>query len=735
MASRRRKKNGTTAPASTPPLRNTHPPTSPSESFGRPVAALLVAMAVLFNAFILRGVLASHPPDINDMVLHRLLAEIMADAITEGRNWLDPWVPNIALGYPVWHAYQPLPHLLGALLTLITGGDVQFATSVLLYLSLSLFPLAVYVSARWLGLTLEQAAFAALVTPLVNAGGRYGLEYRSYVWSGSGLYTQAFAQAAFALAVGASWRAFRTGHRLVLAGALMAAAFLCHSVYGFIAVASAPLMVPFVPRADRRKALVRMSVVLAVAALGVAFFVLPLLADREGINRSRWEEPWKWDSYGAAAVLEMLIDGDLFDGGKLPLLTLAVLAGLGVLLYGRTGGGRFVVCAFGVWLILYFGRATWGRLYDLIPMSTDLPQHRLIAGVHLFGVFAAGSAVGKAVEWVARARGRAWIPAACASVLLLLTPAILRQIHLLQQDRQWREENAAAWEREKNDLLTMFSAMRQEDRGRVFAGLAGTWGKQDAVGFAPLFALTTSAGFETTSYLYHAMGAASDLMVLFDESRPEHYRALNVGWVVADARRDLPDFLEKAGQWGRFSLYRAPGGGAFEIYSSARARPAAPREHFAISEEWMRGNAVRDRIGFVLSSPWREGGDGGTSARGVIESARVSGERASAAVTLAAPAVVALKSTWHPRWRARVDDKAVDVLMVSPGFVAVAVPAGRHRIHLQYVTQSWRTPLALVGWLIIIVAAILEWRKVIFPDTVAGLERRIAGERSVSGAA
>jgi hypothetical protein len=515
----------------------------------------------------------------------------------------------------------------------------------------------------------------------------------------------------------------------------MAAAFLCHSVYGFIAVFTAPLMVPFLPRADRGRALVRTSVVLAVAALGVAFFVLPLVADHEGINRSRWEEQWKWDSYGAGAILEMLFEGELFDGGKLPLLTLAVLAGLVVLLAGRSGSGRFVSCAFGAWLVLYFGRATWGRLYDLIPMGADLPQHRLIAAVHLFGIFAAGSALGKAVEWVASVRGRAWILAASASVLLLLTPSILRQIHLLQQDRQWREENAAAWEREKKDVMAVFSAIRQEDRGRVFAGLAGTWGRQDAVGFAPMFALTTSAGFETTSYLYHAMGAASDLMVLFDERRAEHYRALNVGWVVADARRNLPRFLEKTGQWGRFALYRAPGGGPFEIHSKAVARPVEPREHFAISEEWIRGSAVRDGIGFVLSPEWRKNGDSGASARGVIEWARVSGDTASAAVSVDSPAVVVLKSTWHPRWHARVDGEAVDVLMVSPGFVAVEIPAGRHRIDLDYRTQPWRTPLALVGWLVIAIAAMLEWRKVILPATVAKLERRIAGKKIVSGAA
>ena len=36
-----------------------------------------------------------------------------------------------------------------------------------------------------------------------------------------------------------------------------------------------------------------------------------------------------------------------------------------------------------VWLVLFFGRHTWGGLTDFLPMHERLHFHRFIGGVHL----------------------------------------------------------------------------------------------------------------------------------------------------------------------------------------------------------------------------------------------------------------------------------------------------------------------------------------------------------------
>ncbi len=55
--------------------------------------------------------------------------------------------------------------------------------------------------------------------------------------------------------------------------------------------------------------------------------------------------------------------------------------------------------------------------------------------------------------------------------------------------------------------------------------------------------------------------------------------------------------------------------------------------------------------------------------------------------------------TWHPNWKAYVDGAARPVAMLSPGFAAVQVGPGRHRVEFRY-EAGWGKPvLALAGLL------------------------------------
>ena len=68
-----------------PPARNYHPLRS------RPVRYRLypeVASSVLGG---------------NDMVMHLLLADAVVEAITQGRNFTDPWQGTMGMGFPLAH--------------------------------------------------------------------------------------------------------------------------------------------------------------------------------------------------------------------------------------------------------------------------------------------------------------------------------------------------------------------------------------------------------------------------------------------------------------------------------------------------------------------------------------------------------------------------------------------------------------------------------------------------------
>jgi hypothetical protein len=79
-------------------------------------------------------------------------------------------------------------------------------------------------------------------------------------------------------------------------------------------------------------------------------------------------------------------------------LTILAAAGLAVCLWRwRRERYRVPVILAITWLLLYFGRPTWGVLLNLLPLSHDLQLHRLIAGVHLGGIYLMG--IGLALPW------------------------------------------------------------------------------------------------------------------------------------------------------------------------------------------------------------------------------------------------------------------------------------------------------------------------------------------------
>jgi len=253
---------------------------------------------------------------------------------------------------------------------------------------LVIFPLALYFSLRRFGLTSLAAGWAALVAPLVSTPHLYGLGLESYVWGGSGLYAQLCASVLVPLALAESYRAVRSGRGLVLAAILLAASFLSQLVYGYMAALST--LAFLVPSGQRLRKAGRLAILLLLAFLVGSYFFVPALRDAQFANHSVWEKTEKWDSLGAPAVLGHLVTGRLFDHGRGPVLTILVAIGLVAALWRGNEPIRLIAGLFVAWVLLYFGRPLWGGLIDWLPLARDIPLHRLIGAVHLFGLALAG---------------------------------------------------------------------------------------------------------------------------------------------------------------------------------------------------------------------------------------------------------------------------------------------------------------------------------------------------------
>ena len=72
-----------------------------------------------------------------------------------------------------------------------------------------------------------------------------------------------------------------------------------------------------------------------------------------------------------------------------------------------------------------------------------------------------------------------------------------------------------------------------------------------------------------------------------------------------------------------------------------------------------------------------------------------------AEVEAAAPSIVVISQTWYHDWRAYIDGKPAILLRANYAFQAVQVPAGKHKIHLDYEDRAFETgaAISIPAWL------------------------------------
>ena len=693
--------------------------------------ALCILLAVLaLNAWALRAELHSGGVDLNDNVVHFRLASDMAGVLEHGEpgehvgNPLDFWSPEWSLGFPLVRVYQPLPHLLVVLAYFALGKSVTLLTVFvwIRFLSLVLLPLSFFAMARCFQLPPLTAAAAACLAPLISTPQLYGLEYESYVWAGFGLFPQAVATHFLLLSLGFACRALRRGGSATLAGLMLGLAFLCQFVYGYMGALSVCLLalVPgaAIPRLERLR---RVLWIGAVALLLSAFQLAPLWMDRALINRVPRDQAWKSDSFGAGQVLEWLVTGQLLDSGRLPILSLLVLAGGGVLGMrfftprGVDFAGKFAVLGAAFWILLFFGRPFWGPALWLLGVTPDLPLHRVLGGAQVFLIVLA--AIGLAAIW-----GELWrrwrLAAAVAATLVLFYPMVRERGQFLDMNATRLQRTVQAMEPASQSLDALVAAA-QERGGRAFAGLATptSWGPSFRVGAIPMYHLLAAAGIPTVGYLSHTMALTSGVMLSFDEKNPAQYRLFDIRTFIVPAgtKYPVPAFLTAGAVFGRFQIFDTPANGYFDLVDVTAALPVNRDDFFDTNDRWLKTAGASRRQHLRLDLPGGAGGalslpDPNAPSPGEIVSARQTGEVYQAEFLAARPAWALFKMTWHPNWKAWLDGQPRETAMLTPGFVGVPVPAGRHTLLFRYQPGNWKLWTALAGVLAVLLMAIAERR-------------------------
>ena len=685
----------------------------------------MVSLATLFQLALLLPEIRIGVMPPNDGILHQRLIERLHHAVRDGEPFLDPWVSEIALGYPVWSSYQPLPHLIGAAFFELVSPWLAATAAFAWYhfLLMLILPASLYLGGRWLGLGPLGAGLISIVALLPSGAGifeRFGVGYGHAVWRGTGLLTQTFALLLLLPSVGLVRFHLDDGRGRLAAALALAATSLSHMVFGYMAFGAAAVIALVGPRPTTRQRLVRLFRLVMVALLLLAWFLVPLWLGRADINRSQWEPNYKWDSFGTTTILSHLGSGQLLDADRLPALSLFCLVGLVLCIRVSRQDllARRAIALTVVFLLLFFGRSTWGPWVRLALIPDELHMHRFQAAFELFLLVAAVAGL----ERYQLAAGRRSRYIFAGLVVATVGLAGHERSSYLDESRTWGEETLAAVGDSHADLATALAEIDEilEVRGgRVAAGHTRDWADDFRVGDLPLYLLIARAGLDQVTYLLHAMSLTSDVLLDRREDEPTHDDLFAVRAVIAPTAQEMPAHLSHRLTAGPFAIYEAPGDGYFGLVEMvARASEGRPsrRDGVETSRQWLASGwplaravvalAPIDPSTQVLALPELTETSFETAPStsavamppcGRIERSSRQGARYSATVTVERQCELMLKATWHPHLVATVDNQQRPLQRVTPGFGVISLKQGQHRVHVDYQPGPLRFRLLLVG--------------------------------------
>jgi Family of unknown function (DUF6541) len=693
-------------------------------------AAAVVALVVVCSAVVLfPETTAAHR--FSDEPAHVAWVRWAAERISSGHLPFDGWFPDLALGAPHFHQYQSLPHIAaGVFATFI---DAQTVVSWTLYLLLVTWPISVYLGARLLDRSRRAAVIAAVLSPLLAAAPGFGLEWSSYLFRGTGLWTQAFGMWLIPISMGLTWRAVDRGRGLAPAALVLGLTLCCHLFWGYIAV----IWLGIVVVAGAGRILRRLGNGALVALGGVlvaAWLLVPLIVDLRWVGQTGLRIPWEFDSYGASRVLDWLVHGSLLDNNReyLPTLTLLAMAGVVVCLVRirRDASARALLIFTVLSTVLFFGRPTLGSVIDWLPFLDELPLHRFVGPVQLGALLLAGIGGAAIVNAVIRFAQRhldvhpAYVIALLVVVgAALLYPAIKERAtyekdsHALLDAQRTRQRDDGA------DFADLVALATRRGGGRIFAGNVVSGGNF-RVSQIPAYVEILNDGGLGLGFDGRVASISVDTELGFDPDRLDHYALYGVHYLIIPSvgTPNVPATLLRTR--GLYSLYEVGPGGFLRVADSYGPAIAADRSDlgprtsaFTASQlPALDGTQVIAFDGDAAAAPTADLAHRPAGSPGRVHAERDAPDDGafSGAVHMNRRALVVLAESFHGRWTATVDGKPARTQMVAPSFVAVEVPAGDHEVAFRYApypSTSYAVLFALGAFAIVSLAVIDRRRR------------------------
>jgi hypothetical protein len=712
----------------------------------------ILALVVVFTFFFTSEMLKQGYPTGGDNVGHYdlLLNTIDALQLFFKTGELRFWNPDYYLGFPMFFFYAPLPYLTLALITLITGIEALtlFKGSIVLFFSM--LPIIFYFCSRIMNFEEDFALGIALFSTALSSVTVFGLEYYSFF--ATGLYAQLWGIIFLPFAFACNYRYFVLGKgKAFLPVLFLYLTFISHLFAGIIAVILVSILALccFV-YGNRRSVFKKIITIFVFFAIATAFFTIPYLLNTDYFGNIPFDSSFKENGYGIGQTTAYLFDGELLDYSfsfsRLPLLTLFFAFGIGLSIFWKNFREKYPVLPLFLAVSLCFsiimiaGKKSFGFL-AYIPLLSSLQTFRFITLFHFIALLY----IGICVYWIFTmiqtfSKEKKII---CIVIFLLISAPVI------YERMQTFKEYAYTYQFEQEPDYWNIIENIEKDNGRTYiTAQTGLFEKPQHLTAIPfltgteIFASVGIGGHDSLNTYYTSFFLPLYLAKLFNvhtiidkrdneliayfsqesfgyfelytipfsiEASPLHARESILTWLFTNASiegymiqlgEDSPIHITNIHDNSMISISESNEEFQHYLQGTINVRNMSPTvtilnntptttSLFSYFQKYAAEHEPID-CGEILEE---------SSTRGVYK-ATVSSEQEDC--------YAVFKMTYHPEWKAYVDDIEQEKIMVSPAFMAVKIHSGVHTVRFAYTVASYRILLFFIG---IGSMVVLLWKK------------------------
>ena len=285
-----------------------------------------------------------------------------------------------------------------------------------------------------------------------------------------------------------------------------------------------------------------------------------------------------------------------------------------------------------MWVLMYFGRTTWGSLIDLIPGMKDFHQHRFIVAIQMASLFLVPIGLMSIISFFQSVmlflkdrmnkifqtynlftfNHEAKNPVSSFSqsisisyrellfyllssvfILFIVYQTILQTLNYNKLNSEWIKQANIAYLYDLKNFNNLVTKLSSLPNGRVYAGRPGNWGKDFRLGSTQLYMLLGVNFFDISQFLPETWSPLSENEQNFDERVADDYNLLNIRYIVAPKNYEFPQSAKLLETYGPFLLYEVPTTGWFEVISSPMLVKSDKTNFINIVHLWQRSYARR----------------------------------------------------------------------------------------------------------------------------------------------